>query len=331
MKNLAAGFRALSHGKLILLLALTTAALGVLGAAPLGPALWKTMAGTLAGDHFLRNHPTFAPSDFFDFLVHEKDAIGASRFSSRIAAFLSVAIQMFFAGGIIAVLGRGPFSFGQFFEPARRNFWHNVKCFLVFLVLVLVVFTTLVAGSAALLDRVFQETPPDAAIRSVAGWTGIALAVVLWGVVSLLYDFARAARRFAPLTGALRGYRFALRVLRGSWLAALGLFLFWFVTGALVVGAGLAVAWLMPAVSPPAIALLFLVQFGVFWLRSAVRVACWGSYIEFLQSRSRDAVASLAKARIVIAAPSPSLGRVGRASVFSPNADFARGARSLPK
>lgn len=301
MTSLRAGFRSLSHGKLILLLALTTASLGMLGAAPLGPALWKTMAGTLAGDHMLRNNPTFAPSDFFDFLVAEKGAIGASRFAIRIAAFLSVAIQMFFAGGIIAVLGRGPFSFGQFVEPARRNIWHNVKCFLVFLALVVVLFTTLLAGSEALLDRVFESAPPDALILSIALWTRVGLAVLLWGIVSLLYDFARAARRYAPLTGALRGYRFALRVLRGSWVAALGLFLFWFLTGILAVGAGFALAWGMPAVSPPAIGLFFLLQFGVFWLRSAVRVACWGSYIAFLEPRARVALTSIARVRFVVA------------------------------
>ena len=303
MKSLAAGFRALSHGKLILLLALTTAALGLLGAAPLGPALWRTMSGTLAGDHFLRNDPTFAPSDFFDFLVYEKGAIGASRFASRMAAFVSVAMQMLFAGGIIAALGRGSFSFGQFFDPARRHFWHNVKCFLVFVALLLVVFGGLLAGSAALLDGAFGDAPPDAPVRGVSRWTLVGLAVLLWGVLSLLYDFARAARRYDPLMGALRGYRFALRVLRGSWPAALGLFLFWFVSGTLAVGAGFALAWWMPAASPPAIGLLFVLQFGVLWLRSAVRVACWGSYIGFLDPRALRARASLARVRYVVAPP----------------------------
>lgn len=282
MKSLAAGFRALSHGKLIVLLAVTTAALGISAAAPLAPALWKTMTGTLAGNHFLQNHPTFAPSDFFDFLREDAGPIGGARASAHWAGILALALQIFFAGGIIAVLDRGPFSFGQFVDPARRNFWHNVKCFLVFLVLAVVVLGTLLGGSEALFDRAFEATPPDAAIRSVAQWGRVVLVVLLWGVLSLLYDFARASRRYAPSTGALRGYRFALRALRGSWLAALGLFLFWFFAGALAVGAGFALTWAMTAVSVPAIALLFLLQFGVLWLRSAVRVACWGSYIGFL-------------------------------------------------
>jgi hypothetical protein len=57
----------------------------------------------------------------------------------------------------------------------------------------------------------------------------------------------------------------------------------------------------MPAVSPPAIGLLFLLEFGVLWLRSAVRVACWGSYIDFLEPRARRALASAARVRYVVA------------------------------
>ena len=112
-------------------------------------------------------------------------------------------------------------------------------------------------------------------------------------------------RRYAPRTGALRGYRFALRALRGSWLAALGLFLFWFLTGSLVVGAGFALTWVMPGVSPPAIVLLLLIQFAVLWLRSAVRVACWGSYIGFLEPRARGALASTARVRLTVAGREP--------------------------
>ena len=67
--NLAAGFAALNGGRnLILLLTGVTVMLAVLSAAPLGPALQQAFAGTLAGDHILKNHPSFAPTDFFDFL-----------------------------------------------------------------------------------------------------------------------------------------------------------------------------------------------------------------------------------------------------------------------
>ena len=73
--SLAAGFRTLSHGKLILLLALTAAVLGLLGALPITPAFRSVLGGTLAGDHFIRNHPTLAPMDYYDFRTQQEYAI----------------------------------------------------------------------------------------------------------------------------------------------------------------------------------------------------------------------------------------------------------------
>ena len=61
---IAAGFASLSHGKLILLLTLTTAVLGAFGAAPLLPTFKEVLGGTLAGDHFLRNSPTLRSHGF---------------------------------------------------------------------------------------------------------------------------------------------------------------------------------------------------------------------------------------------------------------------------
>jgi hypothetical protein len=49
----------------------------------------------------------------------------------------------------------------------------------------------------------------------------------------------------------------------------------------------------MPAVSLPAIAILFAVQFAVLWLRAAARVATWGSFCGFLEPRARPALAPL--------------------------------------
>jgi hypothetical protein len=48
----------------------------------------------------------------------------------------------------------------------------------------------------------------------------------------------------------------------------------------------------------PAIALLILLQFGVLWLRSAVRVAAWGSYIAFLEPRARPALSAIARVKM---------------------------------
>jgi hypothetical protein len=306
VRSLAAGFRALSHGKLILLLAVTTLLLGLGAAAPLSPALWKDVGTTLAGDHFVRNHPTFAPTDFADFLREDAGAVRGAWGAARNLAIFGVVLQMFFAGGIVVVLGRGPFSFGQFFEPARRNFWHNVKCFFLFAALLAVFYGIVLGGGQAAAKELFENVPPDAASRTSWSWGLLSLAVLLWGVLSLLYDFARAARRYAPTIGAWRAYGFARRALRGSWARALVLFVFWLLLGATAWLGFFAVTWAMPAVSVPAIAGLFLLQFLVIWSRSAIRVAAWGSYLEFLDHRATAALAATARAPLTAAvAPAP--------------------------
>jgi hypothetical protein len=307
MRSLAAGFRALSHGKLILLLAITTALVGLAAAAPLHDALQRQIGGTLAGDHFLRNHPTFAPSDFIDFARENASVLSGVADGARYFVALSVLLQVFFAGGIVAVLGRGPFSFGQFVEPARRNFWHNVKCLFLFAIVVAVVFGTVLGGAYAADKALFEETPPGAAVGALWDWGVRLLVVLLWGVLSLLYDFARAARRYTPTIGAWRAYGFARRALRGSWTRGLVLYVFWLVLGAAAWLGTIALAWAMPAASVAAIALLLLLQFASFAVRSAVRVAAWGSYLEFLDHR---APAALVRTRVPHSSAAPVPARI---------------------
>jgi hypothetical protein len=74
---------------------------------------------------------------------------------------------------------------------------------------------------------------------------------------------------------------------------ALALYVLWFVAGGAAVLAAVGAAWAMTAVSLPAVAVLFLLQFAALWLRAAVRVAAWGSYVGFLDPRARGALASL--------------------------------------
>jgi hypothetical protein len=306
---IAAGFESLSHGKLILLLALVTAALGVTGAAPLFPIFQQTMGGTLAGDHFIRNHPTFAPTDFFDLMKEKGAAFDATHRTALFAGLAAILFQTLLAGGIVAVLGRGPFGFGQLFEPARRNFWHNVKCLFLFGLAAAVCLGAWLGGGAAARKYLLEEVPPDAAVRRLTFWILALGAVLIFAALSLLYDFARAARRYSPGIGAWRAYGFARRALSGAWRRALGLWIFWLVLGGAAVVGLFAVTWEMPAVSPPAIALLFVLQFGVLWVRSAARVAAWGSYIGFLDPRARAAVSAGARVRVTFApappAPSP--------------------------
>jgi len=293
-----AGFTSLSHGKLILLLALTSLVLGLSGAAPLMPTFKKVLSGTLAGDHFIRNAPTFAPTDFFDLIREKGPAVEGAMRATGLAGVLGVLLQMLYAGGIVVVLGRGPFSFGQLFEPARRNFWHNLKCFFLFAIANLIVLGAWLGGGGVLRKKLFEDAPPDAPARSLTFWILAGVAVLLFAALSLLYDFARAARRHAPTIGAFRAYRLARRALSGSWLRALALWTLWFALGGGAVLALFAVTWALPAVSRPAIALLILLQFGVLWLRSAVRVAAWGSYIAFLEPRARPALSAIARVKL---------------------------------
>jgi hypothetical protein len=300
-----AGLAATAHGKLILLLALATAALGLTAAMPLLSTFRSSLAGTLAGDHFIRNAATFAPTDFFDFLWEKGPAVRATLTAAQWAGLLGVVLQMFFAGGIVAVLNRGPFSFGQFLEPARRNFWHNLKCFLLFAVLCLLVLGLWFWGERALTKKLFEEVAPDSAVRLLAQRGSLVVELLLFAGLSVLYDFARSARRFSPRIGAWRGYRFAWRALSGSWWRGLGLWMLWFALGAAAVFGLFAIICSLHAVSRPAIALLALLQFGVLWLRSAVRVAAWGSYLEFLEPRAREALSAVARVTIASTASAP--------------------------
>ena len=155
------------------------------------------------------------------------------------------------------------------------------------------------SGLHAAGKKIFEDVPPDA--TRLAAWKSalVVLAVLLWGVASLLYDFARAARRYSPSIGAWRAWGFARRALRSSSGAALALFLFWLVAGGAVWLGLFAVAWSMPAASPLAIGGLFLLQFLVLWVRAAVRVAAWGSYLEFLDQRAERALPAAAPVRPV--------------------------------
>ena len=290
MRSLAAGFRAIGHGKLILLLALTTALLGFAAAMPLTHSFAQDFGGTLAGDHLIRNHPTFAPTDVLDFLKDNASAVQGAEAGSRYVMLLTVLLQAFFAGGIVVVLGRGPFAFSQFFEPSRRNFWHNLKCLALFAILAIVVLGAFLGAAYAAGEKIFAKAPPGDATHGLVRWVTWIVALLLWGAVSLLYDFARAARRYDAGIGAWRSWGFARRALRGSWIRGLVLFLFWFLIGGAAWLVSLFAAWIMPAASPLAIVILLALQFLTFVVRAAVRVAAWGSYLEFLDHRAAGAL-----------------------------------------
>ena len=308
----AAGFEALRHRKLVAILTLTTLILGIGAALPMLPTLHETMVRTLAGDQFQRNDPTKAPTDFFDFILEKDAVIDGTRHAIGGMGVLGVVLQMFFAGGSVVVLGRGPFSFGQFFEPARRNFWHNVKCFFLFAIFASVVLGAWLAGLGAARKDLIEDLAPESGIRPLTFWILALGALLFFAALSLLYDFARAARRFAPRIGAWRAYRFAVRALAGSRGRALALWFFWFVVGGAAVLVLIAATWELRVESPFGVMMLVVLQIATLAARSAVRVAAWASYVEFLEPRAGRSLSEIARVRVSPAPlPAPSAATSG--------------------
>jgi hypothetical protein len=281
--SLAAGFAALSSGKaLIVLLTGMTVVLALVSAAPLGPSLVDSFGRTLTGDHVLKNHPSFAPTDVFDFLREKAPVVAGSAAAARWAALIGLLQQILFAGGIVSVLGRPvPISLPEFVAGVRRNAWHNIKCFLIFFLSAGAVLGLWIAATHALWKKAFEALPPGSASVTVFKAAAVIGALFLYAVFSLLHDFARAARRDNFSIGAWRAYGRARRTLSGRWARALCLFLFWFVFGGTVLALGFHLEWTAPAVTAVAIALHIVIQIGILAARSAFRVAAWGSYLAF--------------------------------------------------
>ncbi len=283
---LFAGLAALGNGRLIGLLAVATGLLGITAAVPLWPALDGAFARTLAGNHVLSNHPTFAPTDVLEFLKLHGDAVAATRKAAVWSALLAVFLQMAFAGGIVAAVGRPePFGWSDFFAGCRRNVWHNAKCFLLFVVLLAVVPGIWLAATLAVSRKVFAGAPPWATAPFVFRIAAALVALVFFAALSLLYDFARAARRTQPAIGAWRAYGLARRTLSGVRTRALGLFLFWLVAGGSVLLALFALEWAGTSTSWAGIAVHSGLQAAVIAARSAVRVGAWGSELALFDER----------------------------------------------
>ena len=302
--NLAAGFAALRSGRLlVLLLTGVTVVLAFMAAAPLGPALQQSFAGTLAGDHILKNHPSFASTDVFDFLREKAPAVAGANAEAKWAALLALLQQILLAGGIVSVLGRSvPITLPDFLAGVRRNAWHTVKCFLIFLFAAGVTLSLWLGGSHALSRKLFEGVAPGSPSIALFQAATILGALMAFALFSLLHDFARAARRDNVAIGAWGAYRRARRVLSGRSLRALGLFLFWLLFGGALLSLGIAVEWSAPAVSAVAIALHVLIQVAVLAVRSAVRVGAWGSYLHLY-----DGAEPIAAPPVAVLEPAPAL------------------------
>ena len=279
--SIGAGFSTLGRAKgLVLLLTAVTVVLSLLAAAPLLPSLRDSFAETLAGDHVLKNHPSFAPTDVFDFLREKSAAVAGMRAAANWALLIGILQQILFAGGIVSVLGRtAPVTAPDFVAGVRRNAWHNLKCFMIFLLIGGVSLGVWFAATGALQKKLFENADPGAPSAFVFRIVIFAGALLLYAVFSLLHDFARAARRSEVTIGAWRGYGYARRILAGRWLRALGIFVFWFLLGGVLLLIGIGVEWTAPAISAMAITLHILLQIAVLMIRPAIRIAAWGSYL----------------------------------------------------
>lgn len=286
MKNpgaLSAGFAALSRGRLILLLTSCAVVLGALSAAPLAPAMGDAFAGTLAGDHLIRNHPEFAAVDALDFLREKSAAIAGARQSMVWAGLLGVVLQIFFAGGIVETLGRNVFSIREsraaFWAGSRRHFAHNLKCFALFALLAGISLGVWLGLTAALGKAMFESAPPRTAARAAWGFLVWGVALWIFGALTLLYDFARAGRRSTPGIGAVAAFRKARRRLRGLRVRGLAVLLFWSVAACAALAVFFAAAWGQRTPSGPAVAVNLALLFLLLAVRPAARVAAWGSVL----------------------------------------------------
>lgn len=299
--GIGAGFSALGRAKaLVVVMTAVTIVLSVLAAAPILPSFRDSFAGTLAGDHILKNHPTFAPTDVFDFLREKSAAVGGARAATNLAVLIAILQQILFAGGLVSVLGKAtPVTLPGFVAGVRRNAWHNVKCFLIFLLFAGATIGIWFAAHHAIYKKFFESLPPGSSSTFLFRVAVILGALLLYAVFSLLHDFARAARRSEDTIGAWRAYGHALRTLSGRWPRALGIFLFWFLFGGALLILAIGVEWSAPAISALAIALHILLQIAVLTIRPAIRIATWGSYLA-LYDRVQP---TLAPPAVVLAAP----------------------------
>jgi hypothetical protein len=284
--SLAEGLRSLSQVRLVLLLTVTTIVLALPAAFALRPSLQEIFAGTLAGDHVLRNHPDFSPTDVLEFFHERRAAVAGARQAAMAAGLLAVLLQIFFAGGFVETLARGrKVLLGEFLGAAARHFWHNVKCFGIFLAAVLLAPGLWIGGMVALGRKLLEEKPPGSLSWLLFRIGTGAVALLLFAMLSLAHDFARLARRHEPGIGAWRSWGVAREVLFGSVFSALGLFLFWLLGGAALWLGLLASEWGTPAVSIAAILLHTALQVAAVVARSAVRVGAWASYAAFFDRR----------------------------------------------
>jgi hypothetical protein len=285
---IAAGFGALLRWRLVLLLAVSAAALGGAAASPLRPAMRDEIAGRLAGDHLLRNDPVRAPEDLMDFLREKSAAVSGWRSATLWMALAGLLLQMFYTGGIVETVGRPHSSPADFWGASRRHFAHNAKCFALAAILGAILLGIWAGSMGAAGKAMFEDAPPHTTGRAVWGTVTFLVGALLFGFVALFAALAKAARRGSPAIGALRAFRDARRRLRGRWLQGIGILLFWAFVGGTALALLFAAAWAQHTPSGGAVAVNLLLLGLSLLAIPAAKVGVWGSLLALYDRSEED-------------------------------------------
>jgi hypothetical protein len=242
---------------------------------------------TLAGEAIRRNAAPDAGLYWIDYLrrYHPFSAAGGAFW---LAVALTLLFQIFLAGGIIETVGRERRPFlGGFFGACGRHFHHNLRAFLLFVLFVLLVPGVWLALTTAGAHGLFRNAPPHTTGAAIFAVVRYGIALLLFAILSMAYDFARAMPRFGPVR-TWPAFRSGLAVARREPVAVAGIFFFWLIVAGVFQILWSALEWNAAPATSGAIAAVFLAQqIGIF-IRCAARVATWGSIVSFLEPRAQE-------------------------------------------
>lgn len=278
---IAAGFRALSGWRMILILwvAATLCALPLV--APLDGGLHAAFGKTLAGKAVLHNTAPDAGLYWIDYFKQETPwkAVSGGVF---VAVTLTLLFQIFLAGGLVETVGReqSPFA-AKFFGGCGRHFWHNLKCFVIFVIIAGIVEGIWLGVLGAIGKALFKNAAPHTLPHVIYHWLVLLVGLLFFALLSMAYDVARALRRFEATRGSWRAWGAGLKTVFRHPGTAFGIFFFWLIVGGILQFLLSGLEWhASPSVALTVFLVLLIQQIGVA-IRGAARVATWGSIVAF--------------------------------------------------
>jgi hypothetical protein len=128
----------------------------------------------------------------------------------------------------------------------------------------------------------------SSSIRTIIVLLGI---VLIFALLRLASDYARALIRIEPQLKAWKASREALRMVRRNPGSSAKLFFIPLLIGGLVLGGLASVEWSLNATSAATILLVFLLSQLAIAFRSALRVGTWGAIVTFVDAAAeRDRI-----------------------------------------